>query len=239
MGSGDHDLRHRRRVRRRAQRDLHRRVAADEERRCPRPDRDRDQDLQPDGRRRGSRPWPRHASTARSRRACAASGSSESRSTSRTTSTPRRRRRRRCRRSTTGSRAGKVGAVGASELRRRAARRGARDLDARGLPRYEWVQNGFSLLEQGDTETVFPLLREHGIGYTPFSPLAGGWLTGKYRRDERAACRVADDAATRAVRGLHVRPRLRRARGARARRGRARCLDGRARARLGAARCPS
>ena len=23
-----------------------------------------------------------------------------------------------------------------------------------------------------------------GIGYTPFSPLAGGWLTGKYRRGE-------------------------------------------------------
>ena len=53
-----------------------------------------------------------------------------------------------------------------------------------GLPRYEWVQNGFSLLEQRDLETVFPLLREHGLGYTPFSPLAGGWLTGKYRRNE-------------------------------------------------------
>jgi aryl-alcohol dehydrogenase-like predicted oxidoreductase len=26
--------------------------------------------------------------------------------------------------------------------------------------------------------------REHGLGYTPFSPLAGGWLTGKYRRGE-------------------------------------------------------
>ena len=23
-----------------------------------------------------------------------------------------------------------------------------------------------------------------GLGFTPFSPLAGGWLTGKYRRDE-------------------------------------------------------
>src|SRR6478735_5177577 len=53
-----------------------------------------------------------------------------------------------------------------------------------GLPRYEWVQNGFSLLEQGDRETVFPVCREHGLGYTPFSPLAGGWLTGKYRRGE-------------------------------------------------------
>ena len=46
------------------------------------------------------------------------------------------------------------------------------------------MQKGFSLLDQGDRETVFPVCREHGLGYTPFSPLAGGWLTGKYRRGE-------------------------------------------------------
>jgi aryl-alcohol dehydrogenase-like predicted oxidoreductase len=46
------------------------------------------------------------------------------------------------------------------------------------------VQNEFSLIEQGDRQTVFPLCHEHGIGYTPHGPLAGGWLTGKYRRDE-------------------------------------------------------
>ena len=28
------------------------------------------------------------------------------------------------------------------------------------------------------------LCAEFGISYTPFSPLAGGWLTGKYKRDE-------------------------------------------------------
>jgi aryl-alcohol dehydrogenase (NADP+) len=27
---------------------------------------------------------------------------------------------------------------------------------------------------------------EHDLGFTPFSPLAGGWLTGKYRRDAQA-----------------------------------------------------
>ena len=47
------------------------------------------------------------------------------------------------------------------------------------------MQNAFSLLEQGDRETIFPLCHEHGLGYTPFAPLAGGWLTGKYRRDGR------------------------------------------------------
>ena len=63
------------------------------------------------------------------------------------------------------------------------------------------MQNGFSLLEQGDRETVFPVCREHGLGYTPFSPLAGGWLTGKYRRGEAPPAGLADDAAARAVRG--------------------------------------
>ena len=80
--------------------------------------------------------------------------------------------------------AGKVGAVGASNFNAEQLAEALEISMLEGLPRYEWVQNGFSLLEQRDTETVFPLVREHGIGYTPFSPLAGGWLTGKYRRDE-------------------------------------------------------
>jgi aryl-alcohol dehydrogenase-like predicted oxidoreductase len=46
------------------------------------------------------------------------------------------------------------------------------------------VQNSFSLLEQDDVEDVLPHCREHGIPYVPFGPLAGGWLTGKYKRGE-------------------------------------------------------
>ena len=44
------------------------------------------------------------------------------------------------------------------------------------------VQNSFSLLDRGDEEDVLPFCRAHGILYVPFGPLAGGWLTGKYRR---------------------------------------------------------
>jgi aryl-alcohol dehydrogenase-like predicted oxidoreductase len=51
-----------------------------------------------------------------------------------------------------------------------------------GRPRV--VQNSYSLLDRADEEEVLPLCAELGIAYTPFSPLAGGWLTGKYRRDE-------------------------------------------------------
>jgi aryl-alcohol dehydrogenase-like predicted oxidoreductase len=50
--------------------------------------------------------------------------------------------------------------------------------------RPEWVQNSYSLLERGDEDTVLPVVEREGLGYTPFGPLAGGWLTGKYRRGE-------------------------------------------------------
>jgi len=50
--------------------------------------------------------------------------------------------------------------------------------------RVEWVQNSYSLLERGDEHGVLEVCAREGLGYTPFSPLAGGWLTGKYRRGE-------------------------------------------------------
>ena len=81
-------------------------------------------------------------------------------------------------------RRGTVGAVGASNFTAEQLAEALELSALEGLTRYEWAQNGFSLLEQGDRETVFPLCHEHSLGYTPFSPLAGGWLTGKYRRGE-------------------------------------------------------
>ena len=45
------------------------------------------------------------------------------------------------------------------------------------------VQNGFNLLEMRDLPEVIPLCRAEGLDYVAFSPLAGGLLTGKYRRD--------------------------------------------------------
>ncbi len=46
------------------------------------------------------------------------------------------------------------------------------------------VQNSYSLLERGDEDEVLALCDEFNVSYTPFGPLAGGMLTGKYRRDE-------------------------------------------------------
>ncbi len=81
-------------------------------------------------------------------------------------------------------RAGTIGAAGASNFTAEQLAEALELSTLEGLTRYEWVQNSFSLLAQGDRETVFPLCHEHDIGYTPFGPLAGGWLTGKYRRGE-------------------------------------------------------
>ena len=49
---------------------------------------------------------------------------------------------------------------------------------------YRWVQNSYSLLDRAVEDELLPLCAERGLGFTPFSPLAGGWLTGKYRRNE-------------------------------------------------------
>jgi aryl-alcohol dehydrogenase-like predicted oxidoreductase len=54
------------------------------------------------------------------------------------------------------------------------------------LGRPATVQNSFSLLERSDEDEVLGLCFEFGVSYTPYSPLAGGWLTGKYKRDETA-----------------------------------------------------
>jgi aryl-alcohol dehydrogenase-like predicted oxidoreductase len=47
-----------------------------------------------------------------------------------------------------------------------------------------WAQNSYSLLEREDEEEAIKICIRDGLGYTPYSPLAGGWLTGKYRRGE-------------------------------------------------------
>jgi len=46
------------------------------------------------------------------------------------------------------------------------------------------IQNGYSLLNRGDEQGVIPLCDRQQIAYLAFSPLAGGWLTGKYRSGE-------------------------------------------------------
>jgi aryl-alcohol dehydrogenase-like predicted oxidoreductase len=58
------------------------------------------------------------------------------------------------------------------------AHRAARDAGVTGLVS---AQNQYNLLERGMEREFLPAVRECGIGFIPFYPLAGGLLSGKYR----------------------------------------------------------
>ena len=81
-------------------------------------------------------------------------------------------------------RAGSVGAIGASNLDAAGLEEALQTSDRLGLTRFDWVQNEYSLLRRGVEEDVLPICEREGLGFTPYSPLAGGWLTGKYKRGE-------------------------------------------------------
>ncbi|HTX28900.1 MAG TPA: aldo/keto reductase [Streptosporangiaceae bacterium] len=53
---------------------------------------------------------------------------------------------------------------------------------AAGAP--EAVQNSYSLLTHTGEQELLALCADQRVSYLAFGPLAGGWLTGKYRRDE-------------------------------------------------------
>ena len=53
---------------------------------------------------------------------------------------------------------------------------------AAGAP--QAIQNSYSLLARQDRGELLALCAERGVAYLAFGPLAGGWLTGKYRRGE-------------------------------------------------------
>ncbi|MDX6543474.1 MAG: hypothetical protein QOK32_1077 [Gaiellaceae bacterium] len=78
--------------------------------------------------------------------------------------------------------AGKVRAIGASNISEAQLQESLDASAEHGHPRFEWVQNEYSLLHRDPEDGVFALCERDGLGFTPFSPLAGGWLTGKYRR---------------------------------------------------------
>lgn len=46
------------------------------------------------------------------------------------------------------------------------------------------LQPQYNLLVRGIEHEIVPAALDAGVGLLPWSPLAGGWLSGKYRRDE-------------------------------------------------------
>ena len=82
--------------------------------------------------------------------------------------------------------AGKIDRFGISNARLGDVK-AVRDLAGGSLAsRFEYVQNEYNLLATADAGALIPWCAEHGLRYTAFSPLAGGFLTGKYRPGEAA-----------------------------------------------------
>jgi aryl-alcohol dehydrogenase-like predicted oxidoreductase len=56
--------------------------------------------------------------------------------------------------------------------------------ERRGLERFVCEQPPYSILVRSIEVDVLPVTRRYGMGVIVWSPLAGGWLAGKYRRGE-------------------------------------------------------
>ena len=55
------------------------------------------------------------------------------------------------------------------------------------LARYDCIQPNYSLLKRAEFEReTASVCKEYGIGVIPYSPLARGFLTGKYRKDQES-----------------------------------------------------
>jgi aryl-alcohol dehydrogenase-like predicted oxidoreductase len=58
--------------------------------------------------------------------------------------------------------------------------------ELRGWSQFVALQNEYHLFERAPEREELPYCKEHGVGFIPYFPLAGGFLTGKYRRGQPA-----------------------------------------------------
>ena len=94
-------------------------------------------------------------------------------------------------------RLGKVCYVGASEYASWQLAHANLLAEVRGWTPFVVLQSRYNMLERQVEREVLPYCRAHGVGFIPYYPLAGGFLTGKYRRGEPPppGSRGARDAA--------------------------------------------
>jgi aryl-alcohol dehydrogenase-like predicted oxidoreductase len=57
----------------------------------------------------------------------------------------------------------------------------------RGRERFVTEQPTYSMLTRNIENEILPLTQRYGMGVLPYSPLSGGWLSGRYRKDPQAA----------------------------------------------------
>lgn len=56
--------------------------------------------------------------------------------------------------------------------------------EVRGWTSFVVIQSQYHMLERDVEREVLPYCRAHGVGFVPYYPLAGGFLTGKYKEGE-------------------------------------------------------
>jgi aryl-alcohol dehydrogenase-like predicted oxidoreductase len=78
--------------------------------------------------------------------------------------------------------AGKIRAFGASKVPGSEIVEGQWTAERRGHERFRTEQPPYSMLTRAIEYDVLPTCLRHGMGVLTYSPLAGGWLSGKYRK---------------------------------------------------------
>jgi aryl-alcohol dehydrogenase-like predicted oxidoreductase len=82
-------------------------------------------------------------------------------------------------------RAGKIGYYGLSNFTGWQLTKAVQLATALGVAPPVTLQPQYSLLVREIEWEIVPAVLDAGLGMLPWSPLGGGWLSGKYRRDER------------------------------------------------------
>jgi aryl-alcohol dehydrogenase-like predicted oxidoreductase len=83
-------------------------------------------------------------------------------------------------------RAGKVRAIGSSTFPAAEIVEAQWVAERRGRERFVCEQPPYSLLVRGVEADVLPVCKRYGMGVIPWSPLAGGWLSGRWRKGQDA-----------------------------------------------------
>ena len=81
---------------------------------------------------------------------------------------------------------GKVRYIGASNYMAYHLARANLLAEIRGWTPFVSVQNHYHMFERAQEQEVIPFCNAHNVGILPYFPLAGGFLTGKYKRGEAA-----------------------------------------------------
>src|SRR5947208_14476673 len=79
--------------------------------------------------------------------------------------------------------AGKVRVIGSSTYPAELIVEAQWTAERRGRERFRCEQPPYSIFARAIETAVLPTCQKYGMGVIPLSPLAGGWLTGRYRKD--------------------------------------------------------